>query len=92
MSRQILDTYRDADGLPVTATFAAFMIEGGFRTYREAQDAGGYLDFMRARWGEFSAKIGSKALVPVMEERTAFIDWLDQRAVDQLAQRAVEAA
>jgi hypothetical protein len=92
MSRQILDTYKDADGLPVTATFAAYMIEGGFRTYREAQDSGGYLDFMRTRWSEFAAKIGSKALVPVMEERARFIDWLDARAVDQIARQAVEAA
>jgi hypothetical protein len=92
MARRILDTFKDADGLPVTATFAAFMIENGYRTYREAQDSGAYADWMTARWREFAEPAGIKGLVPVDADRVRFIDWLNDRAVDQIARNAVEAA
>jgi hypothetical protein len=93
--RRILDTYKDADGLPVTATFAAFMLEGGFRSYREAQDSEGYDAWYSARWEQFCRSQPGRppmALMPMGDDRSRFVDWLDQRAVDHVARNAVEAA
>lgn len=89
---RILDNYRDADGLPVTATFAAFMIESGFRTYREAQDSDGYNQWMIARLDEFSPGAVRLNVSLAGLDRTRFLDWLDQRAVDHVARNAVEHA
>lgn len=92
MSRRILDTYRDADGLPVTATFAAFMIEQGHARYREAHAAGDFNDWLSSRWDEFSFANGIVSPIASGEDRKRFVDWLDQRAVDHVARDAVEAA
>lgn len=92
MSRRILDTFQDASGLPVTATFAAYMIEGGFRTYLEAQDSAGFDAWYSARWDEFAFANGLVSPFASGEDRRRVVDWLDQRATDHVAQRAVEAA
>jgi hypothetical protein len=93
MTRRILDTFTDADGLPVTATFAAFMIENGFHTYREAQDSGGFVLWQAERWEEFCTAKGLDLIAAqTPADRARFIDWLDERAVDRTAQSEVEAA
>lgn len=91
MTRAILDTFRDADGLQVTATMAAYMLERGFNNYAEAQAAGSYEAWKAARWDEFSDGCGLSRL-DRHHHRDAFLDWLDQRAVDHVARNAVEAA
>jgi hypothetical protein len=95
MTRRILDDYRDDDGLPVTGTFAAYMIEGGHRTYRDAQDSGGFAAWHSERWVEFCRSQPGRdpmALMPMGDDRARFIDWLDERAMDRIAQAKVEAA
>ncbi len=93
--RRILDTFRDADGLPVTPTFAAYMIEGGFKHYREAQDSDGFALWQAERWDEFCRSQPGRphmTLVPMGQDRARFIDWLDGRAADHVARNKVEAA
>jgi uncharacterized protein CbrC (UPF0167 family) len=93
--RRILDTFKDADGLPVTATFAAFMLENGYSTYREAQDSDGFTLWQSERWLEFCNAVTAGAptfLAPTKEDRARFIHWLDARAHDHAARREVEAA
>jgi hypothetical protein len=92
MTRRILDTFKDADGLPVTATFAAFMLEHGYRTYREAQDAGTYDDWRRDRANEFASSFNPGMIFAAAIAHPRFIDWLDARAHDHAARREVEAA
>lgn len=89
--QRIIDGYRDADGLQVTATMGAFMLEHGFRSYAEAHDAGSYEAWKAAQWDAFGAAYG---LTPLARHhhREAFLDWLNARAVDHVARNAVEAA
>lgn len=92
-TRPILDSFTDADGLPVTATFAAFMLEHGYSTYREAQDSDGFTLWQAERWQEFCDAHGIGILIaPDPSDRASFVDWLDDRAHDHAARREVEAA
>lgn len=91
MTRAILDTFRDADGLQVTATLAAFMIEHGVTSYAEAHAIGSYEAWKAARWDDFAAAFGLSHL-DRHHHREAFLDWLDQRAVDHVARNKIEAA
>lgn len=91
MPRRILDTFRDADGLQVTATMAAYMLECGFNNYAEAQAGGLYEAWKADRWDEYATARGLSALER-HHDREAFLDWLDARAVDHVARNAVEAA
>lgn len=95
MADRILDTYRDADGLPVTATFAAYMIEGGFSRYLDAQNADGFTLWQAERWEDFwieQGRAGDMPIVPTGADRARFLDWLEDRAADHVARNKVEAA
>lgn len=95
MSRPILDSYRDETGLQVTATMAAYMIENGYRTYLEAQEAHGFTLWQAERWEEFWIKQGRGGAMPIGPtsiDRARFVDWLEERVTDIRARQRVEAA
>ena len=95
-TRPILDTFKDADGIPVQPYFAAFMLEKGIdrltvpqpeRANRNVE----FIDWMDGRWRELEARLGFS-----WNQRTQhtndMLDWLEERAVDHVARNTVEAA
>src|SRR5690606_29445325 len=94
-TRSILDTYRDETGLPVVPAFAAYMIEGGFSRYLDAQHAGGFVLWQAERWEDFWIERGGEGpmpLAPTGQQRVQFLDWLEERVTDIKARQHVEAA
>lgn len=92
----VISNYRDAFGADIQPYYAAYMIEFGYRSPAEAKAiAGGNFDFMAwigARWNEFFASKNMKT--PDFKSRWAdeFTEWLNGRALSQLARQSVEAA
>ena len=92
----LIENFRDADGQPVQPYFAAFMIERGFRTAKEAMSIhlGGfeYMTWNQARWKQFEAAHGYQVDGPRRHLAAQFTTWLNDRALDHAARRHVEAA
>lgn len=91
----LIENFRDAAGERVQPYFAAYMIEMGYRTIKEAFAIDGsgapYMAWNRIRWDEFCAprKIVSHVRRAHVAEFTA---WLDRRVIDHAARNHVEAA
>jgi hypothetical protein len=96
MTRRILDTFKDADGLPVQEYYAAFMIERGIKRLtappqeRAARNAD-FMGWMQDRWSELEGLRGFTNLERGLH-RNDMLDYLDARAVDHVARNQVEAA
>jgi hypothetical protein len=94
--RRILDTFTDADGIPVQEYFAAFMIERGYthltvpardRTERNVD----FMGWIQDRWQELEARHGFTNLERGLH-RKDMLDYLEDRALDHVARNVVEAA
>lgn len=96
MSERPIESFRDADGVPVQEYFAAFMIERGIarlaaprqeRTERNVD----FMGWINDRWSELERRKGFTSLQRGLH-RADMLGYLNERALDHIARNKVEAA